>query len=159
MRKSELINRIVKLGLSDLFRRKIKEAVNESVTTCSHNNAKDSSVYHAVICFRLLVLLQYGHDVSHLPDYLLEHRGIDSFSEEALVVLLEASYLTREDEAASDAVRAFSVDAVEERMEHLGNDLSIRAFHFLELCTERVQWLDVRWQIEADERSTNRNPL
>ncbi|KAI4342620.1 hypothetical protein MLD38_027226 [Melastoma candidum] len=157
----EMIDCIVKFGLSDLFERQIKAALDELVATSHDDTDNDrrvqprgSSLYKDALYFRLL--RQFGHDVSQ--GFLLEHVTSDSLGAEALVELLEASSLAREEEDVLDMVRAFSVEALKERVEDLGSDLSERVFHSLELpLHRRVRWFDVRWQIEAYERSKDRN--
>ncbi|KAI4303940.1 hypothetical protein MLD38_039517 [Melastoma candidum] len=96
-RKLELIDCIVKLGLSDIFRHQIMEALHE-LAAASQDDANNLSVYHAALRFRLL--LQFGYDVSQD----LKDRASDSLSGEPLVELLEASNLAREGEDELDAV-------------------------------------------------------
>ncbi|XP_039166663.1 (E,E)-alpha-farnesene synthase [Eucalyptus grandis] len=158
--KLELIDKMKKLGLSNLFGNEIKEVLQ---TVASTNNGvfnMEDHLYASALQFRLL--RQHGHVVSQ--DALRSFRdgrntlsGSNCGDVEAMIELLEASYLAMEGENILEEAKAFSTGILQERVSGLDGQLLKRAVHALELPMHwRVQWFDIKWQIDLYEQQEDK---
>ncbi|XP_030528882.1 alpha-farnesene synthase-like [Rhodamnia argentea] len=156
--KLELIDNITKMGLSNLFDKEMKEALEAVAST--NGFTMEGHVYASALRFRLL--RQHGYVVSQ--DELRSFKeGSNTFDRsnrediEAMVQLLEASHLALEGENILDEAKAFSTGILRESLSGLDGQLSERAVRALELPMHwRVQWLDIKWQIDLYEQQENK---
>ncbi|XP_048141436.1 alpha-farnesene synthase-like [Rhodamnia argentea] len=156
--KLEMIDRMRKMGLSNLFGNEMKETL-ETVASTNYFTMEDH-VYASALRFRLL--RQYG--------YVGSQDALRSFKEgsntlnrsnckdiEAMIELFEASHLALEGENILDEAKAFSTGILGERVSGLDGPLSKRAVHSLELPMHwRVQWFDIKWQINLYEQQEDK---
>ncbi|KAL3742033.1 hypothetical protein ACJRO7_017508 [Eucalyptus globulus] len=158
--KLELINRMRKMGLSNLFDNEMKEALETVASTKNGIFDMENHVYTRALRFRLL--RQYGYVVSQdeLRSFKEESKIFNRSNcedVEAMMQLLEASHLALEGENILDEGKAFSTGILRERVSSLDGRLLKCAVHALELPMHwRVQWFDIKWQIDLYEQQEDK---
>ncbi|KAK9268057.1 hypothetical protein L1049_010496 [Liquidambar formosana] len=162
--KLQLIDKIKKFGLANLFKEEIEEALN---SIASNNNKKacnvEEDLHATALCFRLL--RQHGHKVSQdmFKGYLNE---MGTFSKsictniKGMLELFEASHLALEGENILDEAKAFSAENLKEISSDLDSNIAKQVAHALELPLHwRVKWFDVKWHINVYEKEEHKNSI
>ncbi|KAL3742037.1 hypothetical protein ACJRO7_017512 [Eucalyptus globulus] len=158
--KLELIDRMRKLGLYNLFNDEMKEALEPVASTNNDIFNMEDHLYANALRFRLL--RQHGHVVSQdeLRSFKEGSNGLNGSNcqdVEAIVELLEASHLALEDENILNEAKTFSTGILHERVPGLDGLPFKRAAHYLELpMHRRVQWFDIKWQIDLYEQQEDK---
>ncbi|XP_059661033.1 alpha-farnesene synthase-like [Cornus florida] len=151
--KLELIDRIEKLGLSYLFEKEIKEALDTIASMKNNSCGVEDNLYATALCFRLL--RQHGYSVSQdmirgfMDDKGTFMKGTHAqFDVKALLELFDATNLGFEGENILDDANALSSEVI------------TKLSHAVELPLNwRVQWYNLRRQIIALEKEDNTNPI
>ncbi|KAF7848704.1 hypothetical protein BT93_L1721 [Corymbia citriodora subsp. variegata] len=158
--KLELIDEMRKMGLSNLFDKEMKEALETVASTNKGTFTVEDHVYASALRFKLL--RQHGYVVSQdeLRDFKEESNTFNRSNcedVEAMIQLLEASHLALEGESILDEAKAFSTGILHDRVSSLDGRLSKCAIHALELPMQwRVQWFDIKWQIDLYEQQEDK---
>ncbi|KAK2632293.1 hypothetical protein EUGRSUZ_L01753 [Eucalyptus grandis] len=158
--KLELIDRMRKMGLSNLFDNEMKEALETVASTKNGIFDMENHVYARALRFRLL--RQHGYVVSQdeMRSFKEESKTFNRSNcedVEAMMQLLEASHLAVEGENILDEGKAFSTGILRERVSSLDGRLLKCAVHALELpMHRRLQWFDVKWQIDLYEQQEDK---
>ncbi|GLT83141.1 hypothetical protein SLE2022_014500 [Rubroshorea leprosula] len=161
--KLELIDSVTKLGLSELFEEGIQKALKRvAVSAQNRQDGLNDDLYSVALRFRLL--RQYGYQVSQdmFSDFLDENGTFaksDWVDVKGLLELFEASCLSLEGEDILDEAKDFSKEILKNVSSTLEGDLAKQVAQSLELSSQRrVQWFDVKWNINTYERAKNINP-
>ncbi|KAF2303395.1 hypothetical protein GH714_017831 [Hevea brasiliensis] len=162
----ELVDCIRKLGLASHFNDEIKEALDSVASSMKKNNFNvEGNLYFAALSFRLL--RQHGYEVSQdVFGEFLDEKGtsmkIQCEDIKGVLEVYEASHLAVEGETILDYAKAFSariLKGINNCTVKEGN-IFTRVVHALELPHHwRVQWFDVKWQIDAYENDQKINKL
>ncbi|KAF8037222.1 hypothetical protein BT93_B0205 [Corymbia citriodora subsp. variegata] len=156
----ELIDGMRKMGLSNLFDKEMKEALETVASTNKGTFTVEDHVYASALRFKLL--RQYGYVVSQneLRNFKEES---DTFNRsncedvEAMIQLLEASHLALKGENILDEAKAFSTGILHDRVSSLDGRLFKCAVHALELPMHwRVHRFDIKWQIDLYEEQEDK---
>ncbi|KAF2303608.1 hypothetical protein GH714_020058 [Hevea brasiliensis] len=162
----ELVDCIRKLGLASHFNDEIKEALDSVASSMKNNSFNgEGNLYFAALSFRLL--RQHGYEVSQdVFGEFLDEKGtsmkIQCEDIKGVLEVYEASHLAVEGETILDYAKAFSariLKGINNCTVKEGN-IFTRVVHALELPHHwRVQWFDVKWQIDAYENDQKINKL
>ncbi|EXC71167.1 (E,E)-alpha-farnesene synthase [Morus notabilis] len=166
----KLIDSIRKLGLTNHFEEDVKKSLDTIASTHKSNTysfIQKNDLYLTSLCFR--VLRQQGYQVSQdIFCGLMDGKGVIEKSlhiEDIRVMLelLEASHVALESENILHEAKAFITETLRNSIssvsqENMNDDLSKDVVHALKIPSHwRVQWFDVKWQMEAYERDNHRH--
>lgn len=162
--KLHIVDNILKLGLSSLFNKEIKDVLDGSNSNLNSPAAfEDDDVRSTALSFRLL--RQHGYNVS--LDLFLDaidkmgslKEGVGSNHRGALE-LFEASHLAVYGEEIMVKAKAFSRQHLIDSREDMDVNLAKQVADALEFPRHcRVTWFDVRHQIHAYEMEDDRNSI
>nr|ACC94157.1 alpha-farnesene synthase [Pyrus pyrifolia] len=156
--KLELIDSVRKLGLANLFEKEIKEALDSIAAIESDNLGTRDDLYGTALHFK--ILRQHGYKVSQdIFGRFMDEKGTlenRHFAHlKGMLELFEASNLGFEGEDILDEAKASLTLALRDsgHICYPDSNLSRDVIHSLELPSHRrVQWFDVKWQINAYEK-------
>ncbi|KAK3222100.1 hypothetical protein Dsin_009125 [Dipteronia sinensis] len=141
--KLELIDIVMKLGLSILFEKEILEALDSI-----HYHTIEEDLYATALCFRLLRL--HGHEISQdIFRGFMDGNGSFSKSKcrdiKGLIELFEASHLALQGENILEEAKGFSNGILRGAYSTLDGELAEKVAHILELPSHcRLQWFQVK---------------
>ncbi|XP_048446960.1 (E,E)-alpha-farnesene synthase-like isoform X3 [Pyrus x bretschneideri] len=156
--KLELIDSVRKLGLANHFEKEIKEALDSIAAIESDNLGTRDDLYGTALHFK--ILRQHGYKVSQdIFGRFMDEKGTlenHHFAHlKGMLELFEASNLGFEGEDILDEAKASLTLALRDsgHICYPDSNLSRDVIHSLELPSHRrVQWFDVKWQINAYEK-------
>ncbi|GAB4831032.1 hypothetical protein Ancab_005047 [Ancistrocladus abbreviatus] len=157
--KLQLIESINRLGLSLVFEKDIEDALE----VIGSNIKSISGVQARALCFRLL--RQYGHGISQdifvdSVDEINALRQGRTADIKGMLELFEASHLAFEGEHIMTEAKALSHRDLKEVHSNVKDNIAKQVADALELPRHwRVQWFEVRQQIDAYEQEVDRNPV
>ncbi|KAK4857921.1 hypothetical protein QYF36_008232 [Acer negundo] len=172
--KLELIDTIMKLGLSNLFEDEIREAL-ETIASMENINienlcgAEEDLLYVTALYFRLL--RQHGYEISQdVFTGFMDEKGRFLLSTckqtktKGVIELFEASHLVFEGENILVEAKAFSTKTLKccaPSSTDQGSDLITKTVsRALELSTHwRVHWFNVKWNLNLYEKNRDMNKL
>ncbi|KAK0579317.1 hypothetical protein LWI29_024485 [Acer saccharum] len=160
--KLELIDILMKLGLSILFEKEITEALDSIAASIKINNhTLEEDLYATALCFRLLRL--HGHEISQdIFRGFMDGNGSFSTSKcrdiKGLIELFEASHVVLEGENILEEAKGFSNGILRGAYSTLDGELAAKVAHILELPTHwRLDWFQVKWYLKLYERNKGIN--
>ncbi|TXG47435.1 hypothetical protein EZV62_026729 [Acer yangbiense] len=160
--KLELIDILMKLGLSILFEKEIMEALDSIAASIKINNhTLEEDLYATALCFRLLRL--HGHEISQdIFRGFTDGHGSFSTSKcrdiKGLIELFEASHVALEGENILEEAKGFSNGILRGAYSALDGELAAKVAHILELPTHwRLDWFQVKWHLKMYERNKGIN--
>nr|ARA91313.1 3-carene synthase [Lavandula x intermedia]ARA91314.1 3-carene synthase [Lavandula x intermedia] len=165
----ELIEDLKNLGISYLFKDKIKQILSliYDDNKCFQNNEVEArDLYFTALGFRLL--RQHGFEVSQeIFDCFKKENGTDfkqtlADDTKGLLQLYEASFLLREGEDTLELARQFSTKLLQKKVDdhEIEDNLLLWIRHSLELPLHwRVQRLEGRWFLDAYSTRPDMNPI
>ncbi|KAK3198829.1 hypothetical protein Dsin_022244, partial [Dipteronia sinensis] len=156
--KLELVDILMKLGLSILFEKEILEVLDSIAAPIKSNyHTLEEDLYATALCFRLLRL--HGHEISQdIFRGFMDGNGSFSTSKcrdiKGLIELFEASHLALEGENILEEAKGFSNGILREAYSTLDSELAAKVAHILELPSHlRLQWFQVKWYLKMYERN------
>ncbi|KAK3198731.1 hypothetical protein Dsin_022146 [Dipteronia sinensis] len=156
--KLELVDILMKLGLSILFEKEILEVLDSIAAPIKSNyHTLEEDLYATALCFRLLRL--HGHEISQdIFRGFMDGNGSFSTSKcrdiKGLIELFEASHLALEGENILEEAKGFSNGILREAYSTLDSELAAKVAHILELPSHlRLQWFQVKWYLKLYERN------
>ncbi|KAH7568888.1 hypothetical protein JRO89_XS06G0067700 [Xanthoceras sorbifolium] len=162
--KLELIDMLMKLGLSILLEKQILEALDSIAASIKINNHSiEQDLYSTALSFRLL--RHHGHEISQdIFKGFMDENGTFSKSKcrgiEGLIELFEASHLALEGENILDEAKCFSNGILREAYSTLDGELAEKVAYVLELPSHwRLQWFEVKWNINMYEKNKDMNTI
>ncbi|GAV89772.1 Terpene_synth domain-containing protein/Terpene_synth_C domain-containing protein [Cephalotus follicularis] len=161
--KLNLVDRIAKLGLAYLFEKEIRDTLDTMASFEISNPNVEQNLYAIALYFR--ILRQHGYEVSQdvfsgFMDGKGKFVGSKCMDVKGLLELFEASHLALEGEIILDEAKAFSTGTLEGIIPNLGTNLAKQIIHALELSSHRrMQWLEVKWHINAYEEDKIKDTL
>ncbi|KAK0580164.1 hypothetical protein LWI29_037317 [Acer saccharum] len=167
--KLELIDSLMKLGLSNLFEEEIREALDTIASMKNIENlcgVEEDLLYATALYFRLL--RQHGYEIS--PDIFsgfMDEKGRFSTSKytkiKGVIELYEASHLGLEGENILVKAKALTTKTLKCSVPSSALDSNLitkTVSHALELSAHwRVYWFDVKWHINMYENDRDMNQI
>ncbi|KAK4858837.1 hypothetical protein QYF36_022774 [Acer negundo] len=160
--KLELIDILMKLGLSILFEKEIIEALDSIAASIKiSNHILEEDLYATALCFRLLRL--HGHEISQdIFRGFMDGNGSFSTSKcrdiKGLIELFEASHVALEGENILEEAKGFSNGILRGAYSTLDGELAAKVAHILKLPTHwRLDWFQVKWHLKLYERNEGIN--